>query len=333
MEGFRPLEQMLAVVLAAGRGTRLGPLTDKRSKAMMPIAGKPMIGRVLEMLASGGANCFVVVVHTGDSQLVRHLEQSPWAAQVELAYQEQRLGMANALGCATLLIRQANASSFLLASCDNLYPEGHVAALLKRHSEEALDATLTLLSTSPQEATESALVIFRDGLVKDLVEKPSRGQVSCEVPTSEVLIAPSLYALSARILDHLPMVSQSARGEYEFPDALRLLIGSGGVVGGQLVEERMTLTGPSDLLEINRYFLRSNPRAAIVETTLPPHTTICPPVCIEAGARIESGCRLGPEAYLESGCSVRQGSTISRAVILRGGSVVADQLVEEAVIG
>lgn len=332
MEGFRPLEQMLAVVLAAGRGTRLGPLTDRRSKAMMPVAGKPMIERVLEMLASGGANRFVVVVHPGDSQLARHLERSSWAAQVELAYQEQRLGMANALACATALIRQTNVADFLLASCDNLYPVGHIAALLKRHSEEAFDATLTLLSTTPQEATDSALVILHDGLVKDLVEKPSRRRVSREVLTSDVLIAPSLYALSARILGYLPMVSQSVRGEYEFPDALRLLIARGGVVGGQLAEERMTLTRPSDLLEINRYFLRSNPRAAVVETTLPPQTTISPPVCIEAGARIESGCRLGPEVYLESGCSVHQGSTISRAVVLRGGSVVADQLIDEAVI-
>lgn len=332
LEGFRPLEEMLAVVLAAGRGTRLGPLTEKRSKAMMPIAGKPMIERVFEMLANGGVDLFIVVVHTGDSQLVRHLKQSSWAAQVELANQEQRLGMAHALACATPLIRQADVAGFFLASCDNLYPEGHVAALLRRHSEGALDATLTLLSASPQEANDSALVTLHDGLVKDLVEKPSRRQVSREVPTSDVLIAPSLYALSARILDHLPMVSPSVRGEYEFPDALRLLIADGGAVGGQLVEERMTLTRPSDLLEMNRYFLRCDPRAAVVEAPLPPQTTIRPPVRVEAGARVESGCQFGPEAYLESRCRVSQGATICRAIVLRGGSVAADQLIHEAVV-
>ena len=57
---------MLGVVLAAGAGTRLKPLTDARSKAMMPVVGVPMVERVMRDLEAGGVEDFVVVVRPDD---------------------------------------------------------------------------------------------------------------------------------------------------------------------------------------------------------------------------------------------------------------------------
>ena len=90
----------LGVVLAAGRGKRLRPLTDHRSKATLPVAGRPMVERVMEMLARDGVSRFVVVVHPDDQALIERLEGSAWADRVRLVYQEQRGGMAHALECA-----------------------------------------------------------------------------------------------------------------------------------------------------------------------------------------------------------------------------------------
>lgn len=107
---------LLAVVLGAGAGTRLGRLTETRSKAMMPIVGQPMIGRVLAMLAAGGVRRFIVVAHREDRQLVAHLRRSSWADRTRLAYQDQRMGMVHAVKCAAPLIRQEDVASFLLSS-------------------------------------------------------------------------------------------------------------------------------------------------------------------------------------------------------------------------
>ncbi|MCJ7737155.1 MAG: NTP transferase domain-containing protein, partial [Anaerolineae bacterium] len=98
---------MLGVVLAAGRGKRLSPLTDNRSKAMLPIAGRPMIERVLEMLERAGVNEFVVVVHPDDCPLTALLTNDRWRDRVALAYQAQREGMAAALACSVPLIAGA----------------------------------------------------------------------------------------------------------------------------------------------------------------------------------------------------------------------------------
>jgi NDP-sugar pyrophosphorylase family protein len=299
---------------------------------MMPIVGKPIILRVLDMLVVGGASRFVVVVHPRDLELVEELRQSSRASSTRLAYQNQRRGMADAVESALPLIQEEDAREFLLASCDNLYPEGHVGRLIGHRRRRALDAALTLMWTSWQEAMSSAVVTMQGGLVQDIIEKPDPEQIPSAGSNSQVLSAPSLYVLSHRILDYLPEVRLSSRNEREFPDALRLLIANGGRVGGRVVSERMTLTHPEDLLTINRRFLRSDTGCAVVETDVPPDVTIIPPVRIEAGARVGPGCEIGPEAYLETGCSVREGATIRRAVVLRSASVGAHQLIDDSVI-
>ncbi len=324
---------MLAVVLAAGRGKRLRHLTEDRSKAMLPIVGKPMVERVLEMLSRGGVERFIVVAHPNDDPLTKHLSRPPWAGRVRLAYQEQRLGMAHAVECATPLVREKDAPAFILASCDNLYPKGHVAALVACQREDKPDATLTLLWVQPEQASATAIVVLRDGWVTDIIEKPRTEEIPSYGERAEALAAPALYVLSNRVLDYLPRVPRSTRGEREFPEALRLLIEDGGRVRGQLVQERMTLTQPADLLAINCHFLRHDPTCATIKANLPSDANILPPVRVEAGVELGADCRIGPEVYLEAGCRIGAGAVVRRAVVLRGATIEASAVVEGIVSG
>ena len=326
---------MLAVVLAAGRGKRLHPLTDNRSKATLPVAGKPMVERVMEMLAQDGAVRFIVVIHPADRVLVEHLSQPPWAVRVRLAYQEEQKGMAHALDCAVPLIREDGAPDFILASCDNLYPAGHVAALVAQRREGGLDAVLTLMRVRPEQMVTLAVVAMQNGRVTHIVEKPCPDEAPPDGSTelAKVLGVPALYALSTHALDYLPHVPISPRGEREFPDALRLLIEDCGKVGGLLVPWRMTMTHPADLLALNRHFLRHDLACATVEDDIPKDTSIIPPVRIETDVELDPGCRIGPEVYLEAGCRVEAGATLRRAVVLRGAIVEAGEVIEGTVLG
>lgn len=318
----------LGVVLAAGRGKRLRPLTDDRSKAMLPVAGVPMVERVTQMLAQGGVDRFIVVVHPQDDALIEWFGQPRWTARVRLAYQMQRLGMAAALECAVPLIRAEGTSDFVLASCDNLYPDGHVAELVAQRREGGLDAVLTLMQVRPEQIPTLAVVVLRDdGRVTRIVEKPRLE----EAPSD--LGVPALYALSLKVLDYLPRVPVSPRGERDFPDALRLLIEDGGAVGGVLVPWRMTMTRPADLLVLNRHYLSHDPTCATVETHLPENVCIFPPVRIDAGVELGSGCHIGPEVYLETGACVGAGATLRRCVMLSGATVAAGSIVEGTVLG
>ena len=317
----------LAVVLAAGRGKRLRPLTDSRSKPLLPVVGKPMVERVLEMLARDGVDRFITVVHPHDHPLIERLSQPLWAGRVRLAYQAQRLGTAPALECAAPFIREDGAAGFVLASCDNLYPDGHVAALIARRREESLDAVLTLMRVRPEVIPTLAVVVVQGGLVTGIVEKPRPE----EAPSD--LGVPSLYVLSARVLDNLPQVPVSPRGERELPDALRLLIEDGGSVGGLVVPWRMTLTRPADLLALNCHFLRRDSTCTTVERSLPGDVRVIPPVRIEPGVQIGPGCRIGPDVYLEEGCGIGTGATLRQAVVLRGATVAPGAVIEKDVLG
>lgn len=319
---------MLAVILAAGSGTRLHPLTTDRSKAMLPIAGKPMIERVMAMLERGGAERFIIVTHPEDHAMHQYLRQR--ANRVRLAQQEQRLGMVHALECAAPLIREEGASSFLLASCDNLYPEGHVTALINHQREAELDAVLTLLQVPRRRASATAVVLLKDDRVTNIVEKPSPDELPAD--KAKFTGAPALYALSQRVIDYLPQVKFSSRNEREFPEALRLLIEDGGIVGGQRVEERMTLTHPKDLLRLNRYFLRQDPSCATIEAKMATDIVIHPPVRIEAGVEIGTKCHIGPEVYLEAGSRIGEGSRLHRAVVMRGATVEQNAAIADTVI-
>jgi NDP-sugar pyrophosphorylase family protein len=316
---------MLAVVLAAGRGTRLRPLTDVRSKAMLPIAGEPMVGRVLDMLGSGGVGSFVLVAHPEDGELLEYVERCAWAGRIRIAYQTERKGMADAVARAGPLVRESGEAHFLLAACDNLYPEGHVAALSAHHCGRDLDATLTLMRVRPEVIPTLAVVELKRGRVTRIVEKPRPEDAPSD------LGVPALYALATRVLDYLPRVPVSQRGELEFPDVLRLLVEDGGGVEGVLVADRMTLTRAADLLALNRAYLSRSPACADVSSET--SAEIIPPVRIDEGAVIGNGCRIGPEVYLETGCVIGPAATIRRAVVLRGAVVGPGATVEDAVLG
>ena len=89
---------MQGVTLAAGKGSRLQPITLTRSKAMVPILGKPVVERVMEDLAANGVDDFILVVSPDDRYITRYFRrESELNADVRFVYQPERLGMANAL--------------------------------------------------------------------------------------------------------------------------------------------------------------------------------------------------------------------------------------------
>ena len=166
----------------------------------------------------------------------------------------------------------------------------------------------------------------------DIVEKPEPDQVP-ESPGSDLaLIAPSLYAVTADILPYLDRLSASPRGEFEFTSALRLLIADGARVGGLLVDRRLTLTRQEDLLALNLHFLNNARDRRVVRALVPSDITVLPPILIEEGAIVGRGSTVGPSAYLEGGCRVAPGAVVRRCVILRGGLVDPNQVVDGAVV-
>ena len=292
---------------------------------MLPILGKPVVERVMETIYANGVKDFILVVSQDDQNIVKYFnEESKLEVNITFVVQEERLGMANALQCAAPFIHQ----DFVLSACDNLAPVKHVAELIERQrADEAIRATLSLMRIGPSTVGKTGIVELANGRITRIVEKPQP-----EEAPSDVASLP-LYVFTPRILDYLPRIPLSPRGEYELQDAIQMLIEGSGDVQGVFVESRLTLTDPDDLLAINRhYLLNGYDRPQLAPFTVGNNTHLIAPLRIEQGTTIGEGCVIGPCVYIERDCHIGSNVTIKDAVVLResaieDGAMVVGQVV------
>ena len=305
---------MQTVILAAGKGTRLYPITRHRSKAMLPIVGKPIVERILDQMAPNGIHDFILVISREDECIQRYFEDRAenWG-RIRFAYQEERLGSAQALDCAAPLIN----GNFIVSACDNLTSARHIGGMLEAwQSEPHQDAVLSIMPADPRRISQVGIVEMEGQRVKRIVEKPRPDQAPSNIASLP------LYCFSTRILDLLGKVPLSVRGEYEIPSAIQMLIDGGGEVRGVNTDQRLTLTNADDLLSINLYYLEHGDEALeVAPDQVGPNTRLIPPICVEAGTVIGRGCTIGPNVYLEPKCRIGDGVQLRDAVILRHSKV------------
>lgn len=313
---------MQAVVLAAGGGTRLRPVTSSRSKAMIPVLGCPLVERVMAALAPAVVREWILVVAPGDLEIRRHFERGTRVAgRVRFVVQPSPLGAAHALALAMPLIE----GPFLVSACDSLPEPGHVLDLVA--ASAGADAVLSLMEVGRDAVSRSSAVVIEAGRVRRIVEKPAPGNA----PSGTASLP--LYLFSPKIMPLFAQVRASARGERETQDAIQALIDGGGRVVGVTTERRRQVTSREDLLRLNLEALRAEPASATVaESVLPPSTRLRSPVRIEPDCEIGEGTRIGPDVYLESGCRVGDRARLCRAVVLRDARVGAGAMVEDALI-
>ncbi len=216
----------------------------------------------------------------------------------------------------------------MLSACDNLTSSTHVGQMLALwQAEPRPNAILTLMAAPPESARNTGIVALDGPWVQRIVEKPGP-----ELAPSNIASLP-LYCFSSKILDYLPAVPLSPRGEYELQDAIQMLIERDGQVLGLTVEKRLTLTSPTDLLDINRHYLTAgNNQPQLQPQTVGTNTHLITPLHIEGGTLIGENCTIGPNVYIERDCRIGDGASIRDAILLREttvpeGAVIVDQVV------
>lgn len=304
---------MQAVILAAGKGTRLHPVTATRSKAMAPIAGKPIVQRVIETFTANGVDSFVLVVSPDDTEIRRYFTENNLSSlKMVFVNQTERLGMAHALSLAAPEI----SGPFLLSACDSLVPENFVGQLIDKFDAEVCDAVLSLKPVAQERIPHVGIVdVTENGTVRRIVEKPSLEEAPSNIGSMP------LYLFSSRILDYLPKVQPSPRGEYELQDAIQMLIEDGLPVCGLFAETRLQLTNTTDLLGLNRHYLTMDNNQCVTPQSMGSNTHLHAPVRIEEDVVIGNGCVIGPNVVLEKGCTIGNNVRLENAMVLRGHSV------------
>jgi len=316
---------MQIVILAAGKGKRLHPITTTRSKAMLPILGKPIVERVMEQFVSAGLNDFILVISPEDNQITHYFQrESKIKASVRFVYQEKRLGATHALRYAAPLLK----GDFYLSACDTLTSHQHIGRMHKLwHSESDPNGILTLMNVELEQVVNTAVVTMERSWVTGIVEKPA-----LEEAPSQIASLP-LYCFKKKFLEYLPEAVLSKRGEYELQDTIQMLIEIDGNVRGLLVDSRLTLTNPTDLLKINQHFFASEYEDIQLQPkSVGENTHLIPPLLIERGTVIGANCTIGPNVYIERDSQIGAGARIRDALLLQeiiipAGAVINNQIV------
>jgi glucose-1-phosphate thymidylyltransferase len=223
-----------AVVMAAGLGTRLRPLTERWPKPILPIDGRPVIVTLLHELAGGGFESFVVVVGHLAKQVEELLEPLPY--DVGIAVQPEALGSADA-------VRRAGVEPpFLVTAADTVYSRGDPGRFWQRYEESAASGAISMRRQPGRPV--GTRIRAEDGRVVRVVD-PTDDSGFTAAPL--MAVGP---AVAGRIVGELP------GPPYELAHAFQEVVDSGERIEAIEIGETRDLTDPLDLVKENFPYLR-----------------------------------------------------------------------------
>ena len=303
---------MQTVVLAAGEGTRMRPLTAHTPKPMLPVAGRPLVVHCLEDAIAAGASRVTVVVGYEADTVRAALADREWPVPVETATQPTQRGTADAVRAARDTLRD---DPFAVVNGDVLYDRASLASLY--------DAGPAVGSFRVENPSAYGVLRVDDDRVRGVVEKPTD-------PPSDLVNA-GAYVFPAEARDWLD-VDESTRGEAEVTDVLQRTCES-TAVSAVPFERWLDVGRPWELLAATEWKLDSLDRE--VAGDVDADATLRGDVRVEAGAVVEPGvviegpahigadCHIGPNAYIRGATSLGPGVRVGHGVEVKNSVVMA----------
>lgn len=303
---------MKAIIPVAGIGTRLRPHTHTIPKALVQVAGKPILGHILDELSPLGIRDVVLVTGYMGERVESYVDGAYPDLAVCYVQQEERKG----LGHAIHLTEQCVETGPALIVLGDTIVTADFSALV--------GGNRTLIGVKEVDHPERfGVVVVESGKVTSLVEKP-------DVPPSRLAIVGLYYIVDTGLLFEClnEVVEKDIRtkGEYQLTDALLLMLERGEDMGVFPVEGWHDCGRPDTLLETNRFLLR---RSGGNGGQLP-GSIVLQPVAIDPTAVVERSV-VGPFVSVAAGATIRD--SVVRDSILNVNSCVERSLLSGSLIG
>jgi dTDP-glucose pyrophosphorylase len=232
---------MKAVILAAGKGTRMRNLTDEVPKPMLKAHGKPILEHIVEGIMSAGIrDIFIVTGFRGEVIEDYFGGGSRWKARFGYGRQAVQDGTGKAPEVAKDFV---GSSPFLLTYGDILVPANTYPQMIERFSAQQFSGLITV--TQGEDVTKGAVNFFDEQFcLKRLVEKPSPQQLDelrregWLLPGRPVWYNAGIYIFSPTVYEYTSKLIKSARGEYELTDAISAMVSTGHRIAGLEIQGR-----------------------------------------------------------------------------------------------
>ena len=326
---------MKALILAAGEGTRLRPLTTNIPKPLLTVAGRPYLAHLVQALRDAGIKEQVILVGWKANRVKEFFGDGKQMG-VELSYLEQkeRLGTANAIGVAEGLMD----GDFVCVNGDVVMAPEAVAEMVSEFQRDRRPFMGVVEVPEPQ---RFGVVQHDNGKLVKIIEKPAN-------PPSK-LINGGFFGLTDEVFDHIRNTGRSPRGEYEFTDTLNMMAAQTEVAVRKINGEWMDVGYPWELLRANEYLMSRLKRD--VRGTVEEGAVLKGVVVVEEGALVRSGsyvegpvyisrgCDIGPNCYLRPftclGENVRIGSSVEvkNSIVMKRTHIPHHNYVGDSIIG
>jgi glucose-1-phosphate thymidylyltransferase len=326
---------MKALVLSGGKGTRLRPLTFTCAKQLIPVANKPILGYVLDQVASTGIKKVGVITAPDTGQYVKDYvgDGSKWDFCVDYIPQEP-LGLAHAVKTAQPFLAQ---DSFVMCLGDNVTGQG-LNSFVQKFQQEGLDALIILKEVENPSSFGIAQLDDKGSIIR-LTEKP-------KTPMGNLAII-GTYLFSNRVHEAIEHIKPSWRGELEITDAIQEMIKMGFMVKAELLNSWWLDTGKKDdILSANSKILDEYVELDVKGSVT--NSTIDGRVKVEVDANVVNSTVRGPciigknalieDSYIGPYTSIGDNSTVINSnleycVILENVIINEVERLEDSLLG
>lgn len=305
------MEETLAIVMAAGKGTRM---KSKKSKLVHQIYGKELVKRAVENARKAGISDVITVVGYQKEQVEAVLGNT-----VKYAIQEEMLGTGHAVMQAKKYLQGKVGKVVILSGDVPILRPTTIQSLVEKSIERKEYATLlTAIYDNP--SGYGRIIRDEGGNVKAIVEDKDATEMQKEIKE----INAGIYCFDIQeLLNALDSItSDNAQGEYYLTDVIKIMNDKGLKTGAVIVEDNTEILGVNDKvqlelltrvlrLRINTEHLRNGVTIEDINTTyiyddveIGADTVIHPNTTIKSGVRIGEDCEIGPNAYIREGCDL-----------------------------
>ena len=293
--------ELMGVILAAGKGTRMRPFSEHWPKPILPVLGRPLMAYQLEMMAGLGIRHVVVVIGHLGHEVVRALGNgSEYGVEITYVEQEEMLGIAHAV---SRLEPHVDRPFFLFLG-DIFFATENLGSMVERFLDgRGIGGVLACKREPNLDAIKRNFVVLlgSDGFVTRVIEKPRHPRTD--------LKGCGIYLFDLAFFDAVRRTPRTAmRNEYEVTDSIQIFLDDGyQVVAAEVVVDDVNVSYPADLLDLNLELLRQRRQpnwfgagVQVLPGAVLEHTIVMDGATVGANAALTE-CLLFPGAQVPAG--------------------------------
>ena len=310
-------DPVTAVILAAGEGRRLQPLTNRRPKPMLPVANRPLLEHVVEAVAGASIDRIVLVVGYRQERIRNHFgDGDDWGVTIEYVEQATQLGT----GHAVLQAESAIDDEFLVLNGDRLVDPALVSRVCDH--VRAGDAPAMAVTTVERPREYGVVSSNGDGRVTQIEEKP-------EGPVDTNRINAGVYGFSPTIFDAIR--ETNVTGELALTATLNEIARERGVTAVPYDGRWLDVSNIWDLLTVNAGLIEED-RPGSGDPSLGESVSVAADVALAGNVRIGANVTIGGSTAIGSNATIEANAVVENAVIFPDAVIGAGAVVRDAIV-